>query len=470
MPVRPNTFNSLSYLVLRDIPAIVLAAKSHKILNGDNMHSTSATSCCGSSHKNASSPLAQSDASIFNLIQKETERQEFGLEMIPSENYVSEAVLEANGSILTNKYAEGLPEKRYYGGCHVVDEIEKIAQERAKKLFGCEFVNVQPHSGATANQAAFESILSMGDTIMGLRLDQGGHLTHGHPANFSGKNYKVVAYGVRESDQLVDHDEVRDLALKHRPKLIIVGASAYSRAFDFEFFRKVADESGAFLLADIAHYAGLVAAGEYPSPVPYCDIVTTTTHKTLRGPRSGLIMAREARGKGINKSVFPGLQGGPHMHTIAAKAVAFGEALRPEFKTYANQIIKNARALATELQALGFRIVSGGTDSHLLLVDLRPVDVNGRDAETWLDMVGITANKNTIPYDPQPPTICSGIRLGTPAITTRGMVEADMKEIASCFKAALEARGAEKPIASVRERVKALSSRYPLYQHRLVAS
>jgi glycine hydroxymethyltransferase len=434
------------------------------------MHSETPNTCNGSQVKSQRSALAVADPAIFNLIQKETERQEFGLEMIPSENYVSEAVLEANGSILTNKYAEGLPEKRYYGGCHVVDEIEKLAQERAKKLFGCEFVNVQPHSGATANQAAFESVLNMGDTIMGLRLDQGGHLTHGHPVNFSGKNYKVVAYGVRESDQLIDPDEVRDLAIQHRPKLIIVGASAYSRAFDFAHFRKVADEVGAILLADVAHYAGLIAAGEYPSPVPHSDIVTTTTHKTLRGPRSGLIMAREPRGKAINKSVFPGLQGGPHMHTIAAKAVAFSEALLPEFKTYARQVKKNATTLASELAQLGFRIVSGGTDSHLLLVDLRAVNVNGRDAETWLDAVGITANKNTIPYDPQPPTICSGIRLGTPAITTRGMVESDMKEIALCFKAALETHGEAKQMTSVRERVRALSVRYPLYRHRLVTS
>ncbi|MBX7144489.1 MAG: serine hydroxymethyltransferase [Oligoflexia bacterium] len=414
------------------------------------------------------STLQTTDPAVFKIIQRETERQEFGLEMIPSENYVSEAVLEANGSVLTNKYAEGLPGKRYYGGCHVVDEIEDLARERCKQLFGCEFVNVQPHSGATANQAAYESVVSFGDTVMGMRLDQGGHLTHGSPVNFSGRNYKIVAYGVRQSDQQVDPDEVRSLALQHRPKLIIVGASAYPRRFDFAMFRKVADEVGAILLADIAHYAGLVAAGAYPSPIQHCDIVTTTTHKTLRGPRSGIIMAREAHAKAINKSVFPGLQGGPHMHTIAAKAVAFGEALRPEFKDYARRIIENAQTLAAELQRLGFTIVSGGTDSHLLLVDLRPADITGKDAEKALDAVGITVNKNTIPFDPQPPTVCSGIRMGTPALTTRGMNQADMKSIASFIREAIDARGQENKLNSVRDKVRSLSSRYPLYRDRLV--
>lgn len=412
--------------------------------------------------------LQQADPTVFQIIQRETERQEYGLEMIPSENYVSEAVLEANGSILTNKYAEGLPGKRYYGGCHVVDEIEDLARERCKKLFGCEFVNVQPHSGATANQAAYESVIKFGDTVMGMRLDQGGHLTHGSPVNFSGRNYKIVAYGVRQSDQQIDPDEVRTLAKEHRPKLIIVGASAYPRRFDFKMFRSVADEVGALLLADIAHYAGLVAAGQYPSPIPYCDIVTTTTHKTLRGPRSGIIMAREAHAKAINKSVFPGLQGGPHMHTIAGKAVAFGEALRPEFKDYARRVVENAQALAAELQRLGFTVVSGGTDSHLLLVDLRPVDITGKDAEKALDFVGITVNKNTIPFDPQPPTVCSGIRMGTPAITTRGMTQADMKFIAGFIREAMDARGDESKLKSVADRVRSLSARYPLYRHRLV--
>lgn len=413
-------------------------------------------------------PLEQSDPEVFRLFQRETERQEYGLEMIPSENFVSEAVLEANGSICTNKYAEGLPGKRYYGGCEIVDEIEDLARERAKQLFGCEFVNVQPHSGAGANQAAYESVVNIGDTVMGMRLDQGGHLTHGSPVNFSGKNYKIVAFGVRQSDELVDHDEVMTLAKQHRPKLIIVGASAYPRRFDFEFFRKVADEIGAILLADIAHYAGLVAAGEYPNPVPHCQLVTTTTHKTLRGPRSGMIMGKADLAKAVNKSVFPGLQGGPHMHTIAAKAVALGEALRPEFKQYAKQVIENARVLAAELQRTGFRIVSGGTDSHMMLVDLRPLGLTGKEGEAALTAVHITVNKNTIPYDPQPPTICSGIRLGTPAITTRGMGTAEMRTIAGFFRDALEGRDDPKKLASVAEGVRDLSARFPLYKHRLV--
>ncbi len=413
-------------------------------------------------------PLASSDPAVFKLLQRETERQEYGLEMIPSENFVSEAVLEANGSVCTNKYAEGLPGKRYYGGCEVVDEIEELARERAKQLFGCEFVNVQAHSGAQANQAAYESVISMGDTIMGLRLDQGGHLTHGSPVNFSGRNYKVVAFGVRQSDELIDPDEVMTLAKQHRPKLIIVGASAYSRRFDFAFFRKVGDEIGAIVLADIAHYAGLVAAGEYPNPIPHCHLVTTTTHKTLRGPRSGLIMGKQDFAKNANKAVFPGLQGGPHMHTIAAKAVAFGEALRPEFKQYAKQVVENARTLATELQRHGFRIVSGGTDSHVMLVDMRPANLTGKEGEAALTAVHITANKNTIPYDPQPPAICSGVRLGTPALTTRGMGTAEMKAVASFIKDAIEARNDPKKLASIAEGVRELSSRFPLYKHRLV--
>jgi glycine hydroxymethyltransferase len=387
--------------------------------------------------------------------------------MIPSENFVSEAVLEANGSILTNKYAEGLPGKRYYGGCEVVDEVESIAIERACKLFGAEFANVQPHSGAQANQAVFEALLSTGDVVMGMRLDQGGHLTHGSPVNFSGKHYKIVAYGVRETDHLIDYDELRSMALQHRPKMIIAGASAYSRQIDFERFGAVAKEVGAYLMADIAHYAGLVAAGEYPSPVGVADIVTTTTHKTLRGPRSGLVLGKEVHAKAINKAVFPGLQGGPHMHTIAAKAVAFKEAMAPEFKQYAKQVIANARALSRELEVQGFRIVSGGTDSHLLVVDLRPASISGKDAQAILDSVGITGNKNTIPFDPAPPSVCSGIRLGTPALTTRGMGEGEMKMVASLISSAVQARGNEQSLAKVRADVRALSERFPLYRNRL---
>jgi glycine hydroxymethyltransferase len=414
------------------------------------------------------SNLSSFDPEIFQVLQHETERQEFSLEMIPSENFVSEAVLEANGSIATNKYAEGLPHKRYYGGCHFVDQIEEIAQTRAKELFHCEFVNVQPHSGAQANQAVFEALVKQGDTVMGMRLDQGGHLTHGSPVNFSGKHYKIVAYGVRESDQLIDADEVMTLAKRNLPKMIICGASAYSRHIDFAMFRRVADEVGAYLMADIAHYAGLVAAGLYPTPVPHADVVTTTTHKTLRGPRSGLIMGREAHAKALNKAVFPGLQGGPHMHTIAAKAVAFKEALQPEFKLYAQKVIDNARALSAALTKHGFRIVSGGTDSHVMLVDLRPADITGKEAEAILDSVGVTCNKNGIPFDPQPPMVTSGIRLGTPALTTRGMGTAEMVMIADFIKDALQARADQKKQDLIRNQVRGLCEKFPMYRSRLV--
>lgn len=417
--------------------------------------------------------LRQVDPEVAGIINKETARQEFGLEMIPSENFVSEAVLEACGSVLTNKYAEGLPHKRYYGGCEVVDEVEELAIERAKRLFGVSFANVQPHSGAQANQAVFEAVLEPGDTFLGMRLDQGGHLTHGSPVNFSGKHYQVVAYGVRQEDDRIDYDQVAALAQEHRPKLIIAGASAYSRAIDFERFGKIAKDCGALLMADIAHYAGLVAAGCYPSPVPHADIITTTTHKTLRGPRSGLAMAQGERaeaevGKAINKAVFPGLQGGPHMHTIAAKAVAFHEAATPEFKRYAEQVIQNARALCRALEAHGARIVSGGTDSHLLLVDLRPIQVTGKEAQALLDSVGITGNKNTIPFDPQPPSVCSGVRLGTPALTTRGMREPEMEQVASLITRTLRSKGQAKEIERLQSEVQELSKRFPLYAHRLV--
>ena len=413
-------------------------------------------------------PLSVSDPEVHNLIQKETERQEYFLEMIPSENFVSEAVLEACGSTLTNKYAEGLPGRRYYGGCHIVDDIERIARERATELFGAEFANVQPHSGAGANQVVFEALLEPGDTVMGMRLDMGGHLTHGSPVNFSGKHYNVVAYGVDPETHLINEDEVRELALQHKPKLIICGATAYSRHIDFEMFRRVADEVGAVVCADIAHYAGLVAAGLYPSPVPHCHIVTTTTHKTLRGPRSGLVMAQKSFAKALNKAVFPGLQGGPHMHTIAAKAVCLKEAAQPDFKEYAAQVIENARALASELIGHGFDIISGGTDSHVMLVDVRKAEVTGKDAENLLDQIGITCNKNTIPFDPESPFVGSGIRLGTPALTTRGFGVKEMTEVARFIKEALEARDDAQKLAKLRDEVKGLTTNFPLYRHRLV--
>lgn len=420
-------------------------------------------------YKQRTRALNEVDPEIYTLIQNETSRQEFGLEMIPSENFVSEAVLEAMGSVLTNKYAEGQPRRRYYGGCHVVDEVEEIASARACQVFGAEFANVQPHSGVQANQAVFEAFLKPGDTFMGLRLDHGGHLSHGSPVNFTGKHYNVVGYGVRDVDGLIDPEQVRALALEHRPKLIIAGASAYSRTIDWKLFREVADEIGAIFMADVAHYSGLIAGGSYPSPVPYADIVTTTTHKTLRGPRSGMILGREQHRKAINKAVFPGLQGGPHMHTIAAKAVMLREAATESFKQYAHQVVVNARALSSELIAQGLEIVSGGTDSHLLLVDLRPIEVSGKVAEHVLDSVGITGNKNTIPFDPQPPTVCSGIRLGTPALTTRGMGEAEMKEIAGLIVRAIQARDSEPELNAIRSEVESLSKNFPLYKHRLVA-
>ena len=414
------------------------------------------------------SALKNTDSDIFSIIQRETERQEYGLELIPSENFVSYAVLEAMGSILTNKYAEGLPGRRYYGGCEVVDEIENVARDRAKELFGVEFVNVQTHSGATANQAVFEASVSPGDTVMGMSLDHGGHLTHGSPVNFSGKHYNIVAYGVRESDGLIDEQEVMDLAREHKPKLIICGASAYSRVIDFSLFRRAADEVGAKVLSDIAHYAGLVAAGVYPSPVEHSDFVTTTTHKTLRGPRSGIVMGKKDIAKAVNKAVFPGLQGGPHMHTIAAKAVAFKEALQPEFKEYSKQVVSNAKTMSSALIDAGFEIVSGGTDSHLLVVDLRPADITGKDAEKLLDSVGITGNKNSIPLDPQPFTICSGLRLGSPAVTTRGMKEEEMKLIASLIARTIEVRDDQAKLSSIKNEVRELSSNFPMYKELLV--
>src|SRR6516165_7496798 len=384
--------------------------------------------------------LAQVDPEIAGLVRKETERQEEGLELIASENFVSPAVLEAVGSVLTNKYAEGYPGRRYYGGCEFVDEVETLAIERARKLFGAAFVNVQPHSGAQANQAVFLALLRPGDRIMGMSLAHGGHLTHGSPVTMSGKWFDVASYEVRQSDQLIDYDELRAKALEARPKLIIAGASAYPRGIDFAFFRKIADEVGAFLMVDMAHYAGLVAAGLYPDPLPHAHVVTTTTHKTLRGPRGGMILTNdEALGKKFNSAVFPGNQGGPLMHVIAAKAVAFGEALQPEFRDYAARVVANAKALANTLKAGGLDIVSGGTDCHMVLVDLRPKGVKGRDAERALERAGLTCNKNAIPFDPEKPAITSGVRLGSSAGTTRGFGEAEFRRVGELILEAIDA-------------------------------
>ena len=411
--------------------------------------------------------LKEIDPEIFDIIKAETRRQEEGLELIPSENFVDDAILEACGSILTNKYAEGLPGKRYYGGCEEVDKIEGIAIERAKKLFNAEFANVQPHSGAQANHEVFNAFLEPGDTYMGMKLDHGGHLSHGLKANLSGRYYNVVPYGVDKDTGLIDYDEVERLALECKPKMIICGASAYSRVIDFKRFREIADKVGAILFADVAHYAGLIVGGAYPSPFPYCDVVTTTTHKTLRGPRSGLILAKKEYESVLNKSVFPGVQGGPHMHTIAAKAIAFKEAMSDEFKAYANQVVANARALAKTLMEDGYKIVSGGTDSHVLIIDLRSKGVTGKEAQEWLDKVNITANKNTIPYDPQPPTICSGLRIGTPALTTRGMKEVQMKKVAQLINRALVEAKEGRDISMIKEEVKYFAKLFPLYDYKL---
>jgi glycine hydroxymethyltransferase len=373
--------------------------------------------------------LKSVDPEIYDVIRRETERQAYGLELIPSENFVSEAVLEATGSVLTNKYAEGYPGKRYYGGCDFVDQAESLAIERAKKIFGAEHVNVQPHSGSQANMAVYLAVMNPGDTMLGMNLSHGGHLTHGSPVNFSGRLFKVVPYGVREDTETIDFDQVRDLAKRHNPKMIVIGASAYPRAIDFVPFRQIADETGAMLMADIAHVAGLVAVGIHPNPVPYCEFVTTTTHKTLRGPRAGMIMCREDMAKKLNSSIFPGIQGGPLMHVIAAKAVALKEAMTPEFKEYQERIVRNARAMAGAIAKRGFRLVSGGTDNHLFLVNLKDTTLTGKDAQEALDRVWITVNKNTVPFETRSPFITSGIRAGTPAITTRGMNEREMERI-----------------------------------------
>ena len=414
-----------------------------------------------------SSPLAQTDPAVFAAIRRETERQEYNLELIASENYVSEAVLEAQGSVLTNKYAEGYPGKRYYGGCEFVDEVERLAIARARELFGAEAANVQPHSGSQANMSVYFSLLKPGDTIMAMNLSHGGHLTHGSPVNFSGKFFRVVPYGVRESDGRIDLDQVRQLARTEHPKLIVVGYSAYPREIDFAPFRAIADEVGALLMADIAHFAGLVAAGIHPSPIPYCDFVTTTTHKTLRGPRGGLILSREVHAKALNSSVFPGNQGGPLMHVIAAKAVALAEALRPEFRAYQRQIVANAAALASGLVRRGLRLCSGGTDNHLMMIDLRGTEITGKAAEEALDRAHITVNKNAIPFDPRPPFVTSGIRLGTPAVTTRGMREPEMEQIADLIQRALQHLGDEPALSRLAGEVRALCERFPVYRQRL---
>lgn len=412
--------------------------------------------------------VAQADPDLSRILDAELKRQQDQIELIASENIVSRAVLEAQGSVLTNKYAEGYPGKRYYGGCEVVDEAETLAIERAKQLFGCEYVNVQPHSGSQANQAVFMATMSPGDTFMGMDLAAGGHLTHGKNVNQSGKWFRPVAYGVRAQDHLIDYDQAWEVARAEKPKVIIAGGSAYSRAIDFAQFRAIADEVEAVLMVDIAHYAGLVAGGAYPNPFPHAHIVTTTTHKTLRGPRGGMIMTNSKKwNQKINSAVFPGLQGGPLMHVIAAKAVAFGEALRPEFKLYAHQVIENARALADSLQSAGFKIVSNGTDSHLMLVDLTPKGVSGADAEVALERAGITTNKNGIPFDPLPPMQTSGLRVGSPAGTTRGFGPAEFRQVGAWIGEVLDgvAAGGDNSAveAKVRGEVLALTARFPIY-------
>jgi len=417
-----------------------------------------------------SSPLAEVDPDIAAAIGDEERRLAFNLEMIASENFVSEAVLEAMGSVMTNKYAEGYPGKRYYGGCEFVDVAENIARDRAKQIFGCEHVNVQPHSGSQANMAAYLSVLSYGDTVLGMNLAHGGHLTHGHPLNFSGRSYKIVPYGVKAETEQIDYDELERLAHEHKPKMILCGASAYSRVIDFERIGKIAREVGAYSMADIAHIAGLVAVGLHPSPVSHMDFVTTTTHKTLRGPRAGMVMCREQFQKEVDRAVFPTVQGGPLMHVVAAKAVCFKEAMARNFKDYQQQVIANARVLAEELASGGFRIVSGGTDNHLMLVDVLVRGLTGSQAEKTLERSAITVNKNAIPFDTQPPMKASGIRIGTPALTTRGMKEPEMRLIAGLISEVLGDPENESVQRSVRNRVKDLCEQFPIYENRLVRS
>ena len=405
------------------------------------------------------------DTEIQEAINKELSRQRDKLEMIASENIVSKAVMQAQGSVLTNKYAEGYPGKRYYGGCEYVDVVEQLAIDRAKKLFGAEYANVQPHSGAQANTAVYFALLQPGDTILGMNLTDGGHLTHGSPVNISGKYFKIIPYGVDKETERIDYDELERLAKEHQPKLIVGGASAYSRVIDFERMAQIAKSVGAYFMVDMAHIAGLVAAGLHPSPVPYADVVTTTTHKTLRGPRGGLILCRDAEfGKQFNKAIFPGIQGGPLMHVVAAKAVAFKEALSDEFKVYQQQVLDNAKALADELVKKGFRIVSGGTDNHLMLVDLRSKNITGKEAQFLLDEIGITANRNTIPFEPLSPFVTSGIRLGTPALTTRGLKEEDIHEVADIIADVIENREDSAVIETAKAKVQAICKKFPLYE------
>ena len=405
--------------------------------------------------------LKREDKEISDLMEKELKRQREGIELIASENFASQAVMEAMGSHLTNKYAEGYPSKRYYGGCEIVDEVEEVARNRAKELFGAEHVNVQPHSGSQANMAVYFTILEPGDTVLGMDLSHGGHLTHGSPVNFSGKLFNFVSYGVDSETERINYDNVRELALKHKPKLIVAGASAYSRVIDFKKFKEICDEVGAYFMVDMAHIAGLVAAGEHPSPVPYADFVTSTTHKTLRGPRGGLILCKEKYAKALDKNIFPGMQGGPLMHVIAAKAVCFKEALEPSFKTYMKNVVLNCKVLGDELVKYGFKLVSNGTDNHLILVDLTNKDITGKEAENLLDSIGITVNKNTVPNETRSPFVTSGVRIGTAAVTTRGFNTEAMKEIASIINDAIENRNSN--LEPLRERVKVLCAKYPLY-------
>mgnify|MGYP004516242733 FL=1 len=405
--------------------------------------------------------LKKEDKEIYDLMKKELKRQEKGIELIASENFVSRAVMEAMGSHLTNKYAEGYPGKRYYGGCGIVDKVEEIARQRAKELFGAEHVNVQPHSGSQANMAVYFTILKPGDTVLGMDLSNGGHLTHGSPVNFSGKLFNFVSYGVDENTETIDYNNVRELALKHKPKLIVAGASAYSRIIDFKKFKEICDEVNAYFMVDMAHIAGLVATGAHPSPVPYADFVTSTTHKTLRGPRGGLILCKEKYAKDLDKNIFPGMQGGPLMHIIAAKAVCFKEALDSSFKTYIDNVVLNCNVLGEELVKYGFKLVSNGTDNHLILVNLSNKNITGKEAENLLDSIGITVNKNTVPNEKRSPFVTSGIRIGTAAVTTRGFDVGAMKEIANIINEAIENK--DKDLSYLNERVKALCAKYPLY-------
>ena len=414
-----------------------------------------------------SRPLAEVDPEVFDAIRHETERQHSQLELIASENFTSEAVLEATASVFTNKYAEGYPGKRYYGGCEYVDVVENLARERAKKLFGAEYANVQPHSGSQANQAAYAAVLQPGDTIFGLNLSHGGHLTHGHQLNFSGKTYKVVPYSVRKEDERIDYDEVARLADEHKPKMIIAGGSAYPRILDFARFRQIADSVGALLLVDMAHFSGLVAAGLHPNPCQWADIVTSTTHKTLRGPRSGIILAKAQYGAAIDKTVFPGIQGGPLVHVVAAKAVCLLEAMQPNFVIYQKQVVANAQALAKGMVDEGYRVVSGGTDTHVMLVDVFSKGVRGKEAEAALDRARITVNKNTIPFDVNPPLNPSGIRLGSPAVTTRGFREPEMRETAALIAQVVGNISSEDAVADVRRKVQKLTDKFPLYSWKL---